>query len=650
MPLPPILRDRNLIHAPPDLILTGRNPEAKYPAHRIILMCISPYFQKLFQYSCNPEKETIILDENGLPKTLDCIRLDIDKPMTLTSILQYAYYGYVHLDFDFIQDLIVAADMYNIYGLIKESTFFLKSCLNPTNCIGIHLFASSYNCFDLEKFSRTFILGNFETIYRESDEFLDLTSKSSLLEIYKTHFLYVSDELSVWNSLIKWIDFDVSQRIDHFEELAGYLRFGLMEEYSLIYHVLSHPYVTNNTKIKTMIQEVLSTRRVLESCEKPAAIFLSETIKRQLAPRYPKDMIFVFGGRALDVEFVSPESVVEAYDHRAERWRQVNLEDPSGPRDHHQICVIGRQLFILGGHHGPFNVFNSCRKLDLTTRKWNEISPMREKRAFHTSAIIGNHIYVIGGYNGARRTDSVERYDIIQNQWTSCAPMNERRSGAGAAVLNGKIYVVGGFRDQNYLNTGEVYDPVTNQWSTIPSMTKPRSSPAVVAFNDKLHVIGGLTSNGLLSSGEKYDPIENKWEKMENEMLEKKCCSAAVVLDDKILIIGGWDGVGGLRTVELWCDRTKRWLLGTKLIRRRTGCAACVVQDVPNVENFAWSARDNIVQERVLNALGLNSLETTEFTHNDGDEQLNDFNQLQRANFSRAAPNDFDDIMDIDPN
>ncbi|XP_025017833.1 kelch-like protein 10 isoform X2 [Tetranychus urticae] len=614
-------------------------------------MCISPYFQKVFQYSRNQIKTTIT-DEFGIDRSVDYIQLDINERETLSTILQYAYTGRVDLDVDFIQDLIIAADKYNIYGLIKESTRFLETRLNPDNCIGIHLFASFYNCFELERLARNYILGNFETIYQQSDEFLNLTTLTSLIEIFKTHFLYVSDELSVWHSLIKWIDHDAPLRVDHFEQLACLIRFGLIDDNALVYHVLNHPYVINNNRIQSIIQEVLETRKMLESCDKPTSvIYLNDTVKHQLAPRYPKDIIFVFGGRSLDVEFVSPEPIVEAYDHRAERWRQVNLEDPSGPRDHHQICVVGKYLFIIGGHHGPFNVFNSCRKLDLTTWTWSEIAPMKEKRAFHTSAIIDNHIYAIGGYNGARRTDSVERYDIEQNQWTSCSPMNERRSGAGAAVLNGKIYVVGGFRDSNYLNTGEVYDPISNQWMPISSMSKPRSSPAVVAFNGKLHVIGGLTSNGLLSSCEKYDPYQNKWDKMENEMLEKKCSAAAVVLEDKILVIGGWNGVGGLRTVELWCDKAKRWLLGTKLIKRRTGCAACVVTDVQNIENFAWLARENIAQERILNAFRLNSENNVDGSSFDNDELLDEFDQLQnRQAYSRAAPNNFDDIMDIDPN
>lgn len=67
-------------------------------------------------------------------------------------------------------------------------------------------------------------------------------------------------------------------------------------------------------------------------------------------------------------------------------------------------------------------------------------------------------------------------------------------------------------------------------------------------------------------------------------------------------MIGGWNGVAGLNTVELWCPQSKRWLLGSKLSKRRTGCSACVVRDVPDIELYTCQQRDQLVRERFLNA------------------------------------------------
>lgn len=647
MPQPLFLKDKALIKAPPDLCVIGQSLEPKFRVHKLILMCISPYFQKLFLYRRDLKKLSFP-DEVGQQQLLEYIQLDLVNPSVLSVILDYAYSGQVKMDLDRVQDLVIAADMYDIHGLVEEATTFLKSCLNPLNCIGIFSFAQAYNCLELETSSKRYILKNFERIWPESEEFLSLMDVNLLQTLLSSNFSYTKDELSNWQCLIKWIQYDSLSRLGHFEALADLIRFGLIGAYSLQQEVLCHPFIESHQRIKNLINEVILARSMLEAWERPTTspVHLTASVKKQLVPRFPKDIIFVFGGRALDVEFVSPEKEVESYDHRAERWRKVPLEDPSGPRDHHQVAVIDQCIYVLGGHHGPINVYNSCRRLNLNTREWQEIAPMREKRAFHASVIFNDHIFAIGGYNGSWRVDTVEKYDVNLNQWSAIASMNERRSGAGATVLDGKIYVAGGFRDLSYLSTAECYNPVTNVWTMIADMNKSRSSPAVVALNGHVYVIGGLSNHGLLSCAERYDPRTDQWTIVEGEMVEKKCSAAAVVMDGKILVIGGWNGIGGLRTVEIWCDQSKSWCLGTKLIKRRTGCAACVVHDITNIEDYAYPNRESVVQERIMNALGLSDGENQESRKANVEENLEGINR--NSIMASDAPNRRMDRMELD--
>ena len=67
-------------------------------------------------------------------------------------------------------------------------------------------------------------------------------------------------------------------------------------------------------------------------------------------------------------------------------------------------------------------------------------------------------------------------------------------------------------------------------------------------------------------------------------------------------MIGGWNGIVGLHTVEIWCSQTKRWSLGSKLQKRRTGCSACLVKDVANVADYGIIERENLIDERYRNA------------------------------------------------
>lgn len=72
--------------------------------------------------------------------------------------------------------------------------------------------------------------------------------------------------------------------------------------------------------------------------------------------------------------------------------------------------------------------------------------------------------------------------------------------------------------------------------------------------------------------------------------------------DDKIFVIGGWNGIVGLHTVEIWCSKTKRWYQGSKLQKRRTGCSACLVKDVPNIQDYGIVDREKLIDERYRNA------------------------------------------------
>ncbi|RWS29475.1 26S proteasome non-ATPase regulatory subunit 8-like protein [Leptotrombidium deliense] len=421
-------------------------------------------------------------------------------------------------------------------------------------------------------------------------------------------------------------------------------------------HVLLHPLVAQNEETRKLVTDIINVLIALESTEKlDKKLLENNEIKKHLTPRYPRDVILVFGGRALELEFVNPEAVVEAYDHRLERWKNVNISDPCGPRDHHQVVVHEDNVYIIGGHQGPFNVFNSCRKFNLKTKIWSEISPMIEKRAFMAAVGTMKYVYAIGGYNGSWRVKTVERYDTVLNQWSLVENMHERRSGAGAAVLDNKIYVVGGFRDLNYLNSAECYSPESNQWTLISAMSKPRSSPSVVAYQNQIYAIGGLCCNGLMASAERFDTELGKWFPIEDEMKEKKCGAAAIVLDAKIFVIGGWNGVGGLRTVEIWSNKTRKWVLGSRLLKRRTGCAACVACKVPNIEEFTFNERESVVEDvlvKRMNGVHFNSQEDTDSgqtsTIHGANIDRNVLSAVGGINNNQQMAHNLDEWLDVD--
>lgn len=155
-------------------------------------------------------------------------------------------------------------------------------------------------------------------------------------------------------------------------------------------------------------------------------------------PRLPHEVIFAIGGWSSGL----PQTYIETYDTRADRWIRVPEEDTAGPRSYHGTAVIGEKIYCIGGFDG-MEYFNTCRMFNAITKEWREIAPMHYRRCYVSVATLDGLIYACGGYDGQNRQSSAERYDPTTNQWTMIPSMNAQRSDAHACVLNRKIYVTG---------------------------------------------------------------------------------------------------------------------------------------------------------------------------------------------------------------
>lgn len=316
------------------------------------------------------------------------------------ALIQFAYDGKIELTAGNVQSLLLASDMYSVQSLFDQCQQFLIDSLGTSNCVGVYVFSQKMQCARLETAVEHYILRNFELVSTRSVEFPHLLSEEQMLKLLLQHRLYVSDEYLVFLAIVRWIQFDKLKRASSFAKLFTGVRLALVSDQHLVESMLPHPLLNSHPQFKQLIERVLLCKSQLQLFERPDEQLLHDfELQAHLTPRFPLDLIFVFGGRTLDVEFVPPEPVVEVYDHRAERWRQVSsLQEPLSTRDHHQTVVLDGDIYLLGGHSGPFNVYNSCRKFSLKTKKWVEIAPMREKRAFLAAVVWNKSIYAIGTY------------------------------------------------------------------------------------------------------------------------------------------------------------------------------------------------------------------------------------------------------------
>ncbi|XP_051578467.1 kelch-like protein 10 [Myxocyprinus asiaticus] len=544
-----------------DLIIRVKDTEFK--VHKIILCGCSPYFRVLFSTIWN----------NLAEHSYNILGI---SPDIMSLILQYMYKRSVCITEDNVTELLVAADLFLISGLVDTCCEFLEAQLCPENCIGICMFAGHFHtCSKFQCKAKLYILQHFEEVVRVSEEFLEL-SLEHLEELIGQDELNVKQEDMVFEAILHWIDHSPEQRKKHFAMLLPKVRMGLMTSDYFMNTVKCNALVLENEVCTPVIISAMKAMFDL-NVEEPSDSDLRNPLTR---PRLPCAILLAIGGWSGG----SPTNGIEAYDVRAERWVNVTQEDES-PRAYHGAVFLDGFIYCIGGFDSV-EYFNSVRKFNPITRIWHEVAPMYERRCYVSVAVLGGYIYAIGGYSGHERLKTVERYDLKTNQWTQIAPMNERRSDASATSLQGKVYICGGFTGFECLFSAESFNPETNQWSLIAPMRSRRSGVGVIAYGDLVYAVGGFDGSSRLRSAEAYNPVTDMWNDVAS-MFNPRSNFGIEVVDDHLFVAGGFNGFTTSCDVECYDEKTNEWNNVRDMDIYRSALSCCVLSGLPNMKQYA---------------------------------------------------------------
>jgi len=117
--------------------------------------------------------------------------------------------------------------------------------------------------------------------------------------------------------------------------------------------------------------------------------------------------------------------------------------------------------------------------------------------------------------------------------------------------------------------SGEKYNPQNNTWSAIPDMYNPRSNFAIEVIDDMIFAIGGF--NGKSS-------------------FFKKCLKCNGMID--------FLGVTTIYHVECYDEKTNEWYEATDMNIYRSALSACVIDGLPNVQDYIHKHRDRLMEEK----------------------------------------------------
>lgn len=168
--------------------------------------------------------------------------------------------------------------------------------------------------------------------------------------------------------------------------------------------------------------------------------------------------IYLYGGYDGKNSF----SEIEVFDTETQLWTSLILNKslikiPSA-RNAHSATVIGKKIYIFGGHYQNVHL-NDLVIFDTLKNEW--ISPeLKGTLPFgmrgHTATYVFNKIYFFGGYNGKVRNNDIYRLALEDFSFTKIHNNTEnilpRQRHSACVTSDFRILVFGGFDGVKWLN------------------------------------------------------------------------------------------------------------------------------------------------------------------------------------------------------
>ena len=181
--------------------------------HRVVLACCSQYFRAMFLCEMLESRRSSVRIQ------------DIDES-ALIDLIKFAYTAKITLTVENVQNLLYASSILQMDHVSSACCTFMKTHLHPSNCIGIRTFAEQHGHDVLVACADNFVRNNFMDVIK-CDEFMTITV-NHLDSLLASADLNVTNEIVVYEAVIKWIKHDPESRREHLPRLIGKVRLPML--------------------------------------------------------------------------------------------------------------------------------------------------------------------------------------------------------------------------------------------------------------------------------------------------------------------------------------------------------------------------------------------------------------------------------------
>lgn len=420
----------------------------------------------------------------------------------IEHVLNFIYTAKLELNLLNVQDILSAANYFQLSSVIDACLHFLEGELDAENCVDMLIIAENYSLSLLREKILKYICANISSIAKGT-EFLRM-QEHQIEQLLSSDFPVDCSEAEILKIVLTWL-----VNCDDTVDCA-----------SIIKHL-------NFREIP--VQEV---EKVLKSLEIKRASELYNSVWSLVVPQTNMQH--------------------QVNDHKLTNRRGLELA----------IIKIGG-FEVTGITNEITYSFPSATNPSTIQEPWRYLTEIPHvKQGSFGISVLNNCIYVIGGsYDISLDNEDVHpfgfKYNPLTSEWTTIKPMNSDRCRFSLNVLEGFLIAVGGHNEgfshqmddqvENNVASVEKYDPSTDSWAILtPMMDGNRSQHAGATYKDKLYISGGIDSYGaVLNTLYEYDLTSDTWSKTSN--ITPRADHVMLRQDKKFFFCGGWQESEGQR-------------------------------------------------------------------------------------------------------
>ena len=399
--------------------------DRQFPIHRVVVSASSQYFEVLLSGGM----------AESFSRDVELHGVDGD---VFSLIIDFIYTGAIEVNESNVQRLLPAAKMFQLDDVERCCCEFLQRELDPSNCVGIFLFAETHSCGELKRSALDYLHRNFVSLSKQ-EEYLQI-DKSSLLRIIESEHLKVDTESFVFEAAMAWVLHDLPKRRECLGMILERIRLPLISD-----NYLKH-YITRceNASLKRMLENILPGYRSYQ-------ILARNTMKLPSQPRLASRKCFYIvggysrsvGGRWSDRSSLSICEKFDSFSHTC----NISSTVFETPRCNLGVAALNGLVYTIGGEDDSLLLYDSTETYDPALHVWSTVACLNSPRVGFGVCVIDNWIYVIGGliggWGGTEVAKTIEKYDPHENLWSVVGKMETKRFHLGVTQMDGLIYAIG---------------------------------------------------------------------------------------------------------------------------------------------------------------------------------------------------------------